>query len=135
MKSQQGSLTVFMAVLSMTLFVLVGLVLDGGRAIGARREAMDVAEQAARAGADQLSVDALRSGEFIVDPAAAVLAVASYLRASGEVGTAVVTGDTVMVHVEARAPTTILGMIGIDEISVSATASATNLHGVAQEDQ
>ncbi|HZU79435.1 MAG TPA: TadE family protein [Acidimicrobiales bacterium] len=133
-RNERGSLTAFVAVLGAALFVLVGLVVDGGRAIDAHRQAMDAAREAARVGADQLSVDGLRSGEVTVDPAAAVAAVTGYLTAAGEQGSVQVDGDTIVVHVDASVPTAILGMIGIDHLSVSASASATNLHGVTRQD-
>ena len=132
--SERGSLTAFLAVLALGLFVLVGLVVDGGRALVARRQAVDVAEQAARVGADQLSVDALRSGQFVVDPASAASAVTNYLEATGATGTVSVTGNSVTVHIVHNTPTTVLGMIGIGDIPVSATAAATNLHGVTRGD-
>lgn len=134
MSEEQGSLTAFLAVLAVGLFALVGLVVDGGRAVVAKREAIDVAEQAARVGADQLSVDALRGGNVVVDAAAASTAVARYLRAAGEQGTATVTGDGVTVQVSSSSSTVILGIVGISAIPVSASASATNVHGVTGAD-
>ncbi|HLX89307.1 MAG TPA: pilus assembly protein TadG-related protein [Acidimicrobiales bacterium] len=135
MTDQRGSLTAFLAVLATGLFVVVGLVVDGGRAIAAKREAADVAEQAARVGADQLSIDDLRAGRFVVDPQAASNAVAGYLSVARMTGHSSVSGDSVTVHVSDNSTTAVLGIIGIRVIPVSATASATNLHGVTKEDQ
>jgi|SRR5215469_6432113 len=135
MTEDQGSLTAFLAVLATGLFVLVGLVVDGDRALAAKREAIDVAEQAARVGADQLSVDGLRSGQFVIDPVKAESEVTSYLGAVGVQGSVTVSGNAVVVHVTGDAPTMVLGMIGIRDIQVTATASATNVHGVSREDQ
>lgn len=132
--SESGSLTAFLAVLGAALFVLVGLVVDGGRAIDARRQAMDVAQEAARLGADQLSVDALRCGNVLVDPGAATQAATVYLAAADEQGTVSVSGNTVTVRVDSSVPTAILGMIGIGHLDVSASASATDLHGVTRSD-
>jgi len=132
--SQHGSLSVFIAVLAVALFALVGLVVDAGRAISARRTAMDQAEQAARAGAAQLSIDALRSGQITLEPGAAIRAADSYLSSVGQSGSASVVGDTVTVSVEESEPTVILGIIGIHRITVSAVASATNVHGVTRQD-
>jgi len=134
MTDDRGSLTAFLAVLATGLFVLVGLVVDGDRALAAKREAIDVAEQAARAGADQLSVDDLRAGEFVIDPIRATSEVNSYLDAAGVQGSVSVSGNSVVVQVVGDSPTTVLGMIGIGDIHVSATASATNVHGVSRED-
>jgi len=127
-------LTAFVAVLSLSLFVLVGIVVDAGRAIAARSAAMTEAQQAARAGAGQISVDALRSGQIEIDPGAAVLAADEFLASVGQLGTASVVGQTVTVHIASTESTAILGIIGINAITVSVTASATYVHGVTQED-
>jgi Flp pilus assembly protein TadG len=125
---------VFVAVFALALLALTGLVVDGGRALAARAMAMDEATEAARAGAGQLSVAELRMGRISIDPAAATVAAERYLARIGQRGTATVAGQTVSVHVETQAPTVILGMFGIDQIGVSVTARATNVHGVARGD-
>lgn len=130
----KGSFTAFMAVFCVALFVLIGLVVDAGRAIAARSAAMAEAEQAARAGAGQLSVGALRSGQVEINPVAAVQAADAYLEATGQPGTASVVGQTVTVHISTDEPTVILGIVGVNRIVVSVTASAVNVHGVTQAD-
>ena len=62
-------LTAFVAVLAVALFAIVGMAVDSGRAIAAQRLVADEAGQAARAGAGQLSVDALRDGRLAIDDA------------------------------------------------------------------
>jgi Flp pilus assembly protein TadG len=133
-KEDRGSVSAFLACLGVGLFVVVGLVVDGGRALAARRSVIDVAEEAARTGADQLSVDALRRGVYVVDPVSAAQAVEDALLAAGVEGTASVSGDTVTVSVRTAVPTTILGIVGLKAISVSGAATATNLHGIATAD-
>ena len=130
-----GSLTAFVAVFCLTLFILVGLVVDAGRAVAARSAAMSEAEQAARAGAGQVSVDSLRSGEVAIDPASAIRVANDYLLSVGQLGgTTTVVGQMVTVHIATEDPTTILGIVGIDSIGISVTASAINVHGVTRED-
>ncbi|UBU14609.1 TadE/TadG family type IV pilus assembly protein [Nonomuraea gerenzanensis] len=58
---ERGSMSVFTVLFSVVVFLLAGLLVDGGSAINARLRAADVAEQAARAGADELDVDHLRA--------------------------------------------------------------------------
>ncbi|GIH74393.1 pilus assembly protein TadG-related protein [Planobispora longispora] len=53
-------MSVFTVLFSLVVFLLAGLLVDGGAAINARLRAADVAEQAARAGADQIDVEYLR---------------------------------------------------------------------------
>ncbi|MCK2221273.1 Tad domain-containing protein [Actinomadura sp. ATCC 31491] len=58
---ERGSMSVFTVLFSVVAFLLAGLLVDGGGAINARLRAADVAEQAARAGADQIDVDQLHA--------------------------------------------------------------------------
>ncbi|MBB5777322.1 TadE/TadG family type IV pilus assembly protein [Nonomuraea jabiensis] len=58
---ERGSMSVFTVLFSVVVFLLAGLLVDGGAAINARLRAADVAEQAARAGADEIDVDQLRT--------------------------------------------------------------------------
>ncbi|WP_245646844.1 pilus assembly protein TadG-related protein [Microtetraspora niveoalba] len=57
----RGSMSVFVVVFSVAVFLLAGLLVDGGAAMNARLRAADVAEQGARAAADQIDVEALRA--------------------------------------------------------------------------
>ncbi|MGI5269200.1 pilus assembly protein TadG-related protein [Nonomuraea sp. CA-218870] len=59
-RRDRGSMSVFTVLFSVVVFLLAGLLVDGGAAINARLRAADIAEQAARAGADQVDVDQLR---------------------------------------------------------------------------
>jgi Flp pilus assembly protein TadG len=58
-RRDKGSMSVFTVLFSVVVFLLAGLLIDGGSAINARLRAADVAEQAARAGADQIDLDHL----------------------------------------------------------------------------
>ena len=51
---ERGASTVFIVLFTVAMLAVAGLVIDGGYALGAKREAMNSAEQAARAGADAL---------------------------------------------------------------------------------
>ncbi|MFI6476811.1 flp pilus-assembly TadE/G-like family protein [Nonomuraea sp. NPDC050663] len=59
-RRDRGSMSVFTVLFSVVVFLLAGLLVDGGAAINARLRAADVAEQAARAGADRVDVEHLR---------------------------------------------------------------------------
>jgi hypothetical protein len=54
-------MSVFVVIFSAAVFLLAGLLVDGGAAINARLKAADIAEQAARAAADLIDVEALRA--------------------------------------------------------------------------
>jgi Flp pilus assembly protein TadG len=127
---ESGSLTVFVAVMSLALFVMIGLVVDGGSALAADRSAYSVAEQAARAGAGQISVSQLRSkGVVALNNSKAVSAAVSYAAAAGLPATAYVSGNTVVVDISYSRPTAIISLIGIDSLRITATASAQNVEG------
>ncbi|MFF5211442.1 pilus assembly protein TadG-related protein [Streptosporangium sp. NPDC000396] len=54
-------MSVFTVIFSVVVFLLAGLLVDGGAAINARLRAADIAEQAARSAADQIDVEHLRA--------------------------------------------------------------------------
>src|SRR4051812_35349771 len=58
---ERGSMSVFVVIFSVAVFLLAGLLVDGGAAINARLRAADIAEQGARAAADQIDVETLRA--------------------------------------------------------------------------
>ena len=51
---------------------------------------------------------------------------------SGHPGTAVVADGVVTVRITYQVPTDILGIIGVDQLYVSAAASAVDVNGVAR---
>jgi len=119
------------AVLAVALLVLGALVFDGGQILTARREANNLARQAARAGAQQLDVAQARVGDFTLDPVAAEQTARTFLADQGVTPTAVrVLGDRVEVTITLTQPTPLLSIVGIDERTVTATASARAVRGV-----
>jgi len=68
----RGTVAMFTAIFALFVIMLAGLLVDGGLAIHARERAADIAEQAARAGADDIDETALReTGEPTVNTATA----------------------------------------------------------------
>ena len=61
-RDERGASTMFVVLFAVALLAVAGLVIDGGYALGAKREAMNSAEQAARVGADALDQGSLRDG-------------------------------------------------------------------------
>jgi Flp pilus assembly protein TadG len=59
--SDQGSVAVFTVVFAVAVIFLLALIVDGGNAMNARERAADIAGQAARAAADDISPATLRS--------------------------------------------------------------------------
>jgi Flp pilus assembly protein TadG len=57
----RGTISIFTAIFTLSVILLAGLLVDGGLAIHARERAYDIAEQAARAGANDIDENSLRS--------------------------------------------------------------------------
>ncbi|HEX9343164.1 MAG TPA: TadE/TadG family type IV pilus assembly protein [Actinomycetota bacterium] len=131
-EGEAGAIAVMVAILGVSLMLVVGLVFEGGVAIAAKRRAMNVAEQAARAGAEQLDLNAVREGTgFRIDPGAAVAAADAYLAGAGFSGSVGVSGDTVTVSgVAWSSQDPMLGTLGVHFSGTVAAAHARNLHGV-----
>lgn len=133
----RGSASVFVIGMIVVLMVVAGLVVDGGRAINARARVLDDAEQAARAGANQLDVGTLRAtGEVRIDPGAADAAARDFLRVRGYgAGDVQVTADTaqVTVQVSDTVPTALLSLIFINEFDVTGGAGARAAVGIVDE--
>jgi Flp pilus assembly protein TadG len=132
----RGQVTILLLPLVIALLGMAGLVIDGGAALAARQQAANLAEQAARAGADQIDPDSLRGpGPSRVDPAAAQTAADRYLTAQQQAGHVDVDGSTVTVAVTIRRPTTLLGLFGVRSLTVTAHSSARSVSGIGHEEQ
>src|SRR3954451_15634808 len=103
-----GVVSVVLVLLAAAFLALAGLVWDGGRAITARQHAADLAEQAARAGADDLDLNAIRDGGVgTIDVPRATVDACHYVHvaAPGSGCTATATGQAVTVRGTTHTPT------------------------------
>jgi hypothetical protein len=134
---EQGAVVATVAVFMVALMGVTALVYDGGRAITAKRRAINQAEQAARAGARALDAGALRGegNRDRLDRGAAVAQARAYLAQVGSSGTVEVTDRGVTVSVTFRERTLLLGMLGIDSFTGTGTADAVSVRGVADEEE
>ncbi|MDX6310279.1 MAG: hypothetical protein QOI06_3325 [Nocardioidaceae bacterium] len=124
-RTERGSASIWaLLVIAGAFTVLLGLVVDGGRAIDARVAASRAAGQAARAGADALSSASVRDGRDDIDMETVKARAQSYLHDAGMTGTVTVSGQTVTVTVTGRSVNEVLGVIGIDSFPVDETESA-----------
>ena len=88
-RGDQGQVTAFVAVITLALMLVAGLVLDAGLALSAKVQALDLAHAAARAGAQELDLALYRTtGQASLDPARAVAAADGWLAAAGAQGEA-----------------------------------------------
>jgi hypothetical protein len=130
----RGSVTLFAVVFALALLTMAGLVIDGGAKLTGQRRANNVAEQAARAGAQAADEAALRSGRTTLDAALARRTALAYIDAAGYSGGAVtVSGNGVDVRVSLTTPTTILGILGVHSLTVMGTGHAELLRGALRE--
>lgn len=134
-RSERGAATAMLVLLSVALLAVAGLVIDGGYALAAKREAMNTAEQAARAGSDSLSQAALRSGQVAVDPGRATATAQDYLRRAGAHGTVEVHGGEVTVTVTRTYDTLLLSAVGVGSLPVEATATAVSIDGLNERER
>jgi len=133
-QAEAGFVSLYVVVITVGLLAMAGLVIDGGNALAAREQATDVAQQAARAGADALTPESLRGNPtgLTVSPAAAQAAANRVLDTAGVSGTVNVDGANVTVTVVVHKDTTILSAFGVGPIESMATAAATALHGTTR---
>ena len=126
-QTERGSITAFVAVLAITFIACAGLAVDGGRLVAARVQLADHAENAARAGVQE--VTSLRSGEPDIDVSEARSTAAAYLRSWGVSGEVSATTEEITVSVRRVVPMSILGLFGVGSRMVSAQRSAKAVTG------
>lgn len=133
----QGTASAFVVGMVVVLFALAGLVADGGRALNARVAIMDDAEQAARAGSNQVEKASLRgSGAARIDGPAARDAAVAFLTAQGYDAsrmTVTTSATTVEVTVSDVVPTSLLQLALIDSFEIEGSATARAALGITDE--
>ncbi len=121
--SERGAVSTFLAVIALALLMAAGLAIDGGRKVNALREASHLADNAARAGAQAVDLDTLRTtGTLQLLPEQATDRALRYLAAVGHSGDVAVTGATVTVTVRLTVDPVLLPT---GPITVTATETAT----------
>ena len=123
----EGTITAMVVILATTFVACAGLAVDGGRLVAAKIELGDHAENAARAGAQEIS--SFRGGTLKLDESRAVRAAEEFLSASGVDGTAQVEDNMVIVEVREVVPMTLMRLFGVTNKTLSASRSATPTDG------
>ena len=124
-RSEEGTISAFVAVLAVALVAVAGLAYDGGQIIRATADARDLASAAARAGTQQLAIDQVHAGRAWLDPTVAEEAATAHLAATGANGTVAVTDTDVAVTVTVTQPMRILPLPD-RQITVTAIASTSS---------
>lgn len=124
---ERGSVSLWAVLVAVTLIVMVGMAVDfGGQAVAEQR-ARAIAGEAARAGGQEVELDAAARGTDVrINADAAAAAARDYLTANSFSGSATTTGpNSVEVTVTDRYQTQFLSIIGIESLPVTGRASAT----------
>jgi Flp pilus assembly protein TadG len=128
-RDERGVITVFVVTMTTAMILVVGLVLDGGYTLAARREALDEADGASRAAVQAVSASA-RDGVVTIDTARAQSAVDTYLAPTGHTGIATVQGDEVTVSVSFPHRMVILGIGHLVSVRVTGRGTARAVRGI-----
>ncbi len=136
-RDDRGSVSVFYIVAITGITAIFGLVVDGGRELQAREQASSAAEQAARAGAQQIKVStSVRGDRAVANPAQAKNAAQLYLSAAGVTGTATLSnaGTVITVTTSVTYTPVFLGAFGVGPSTVTDSAQARLAVGVTGEE-
>ncbi|MFB7636950.1 TadE/TadG family type IV pilus assembly protein [Streptomyces sp. NPDC056149] len=121
----RGQATAFVVGIAAALWLFAGIVVDGGLALAGKAQALDVAQEAARTGAQQLDIDRLRDHQDVrLVRAEAAQAARGYVSSVGDTGSAAVKGNAVTVHVTHRYRTQILQLVGLRTLTLHASATS-----------
>ena len=121
---ERGALSTFVAVIALAMLMAGGWALDGGRKLAALQQASHLADGAARAGAQAVDLDTLRTtGEVRLLGDQATIRAADYLAGLGHTGQIIVSGDTVTVTVSLSFDPVLLP-IGMITVTATETAAA-----------
>lgn len=122
---EAGMISAFVLALLLALLAVVGLALDPGLALAAKLRALGQAEEAARAGAQQIDLRTYRiTGTLRLDPAQAAAAARRFLTQEHATGTVQVTDTDVTVTITAAYRTQLWELVGISTLTIHATGSA-----------
>jgi Flp pilus assembly protein TadG len=144
LRDDRGTLSLFVVMLVPAVVLMAGLLVDGGIAINAKERAADVAQQAARAGANDLDVADLRQGDVQLAPGACDVAMAFVpkYQGIGAVGNScnVMPGNlqvapVITVSAKVTVHSQILGLIGLGTFTETGTGSASPVCGITQGGQ
>lgn len=124
---ERGSALSTGAVLLVTVFTLIlGIAVDLSGQVQTKRQANDVAAQAARIAGQQLDADRFldSGGRIRLSSSAASKAAQNYIEHAGMTGTVTIDGTEITVTATAQYDPVILPIVGITTLPVTATADA-----------
>ncbi|MEV8320442.1 pilus assembly protein TadG-related protein [Streptomyces sp. NPDC059900] len=125
-----GQVTVVVVVSVAGLFLFAGLVIDGGLALAGKVRAADTAQEAARAACQEVDLDHLRATHRLrLDAPTARTAAHARVTADGDTARVRVQEDQTQVTVTHIQTTQVLSLVGLDQLTTTASATAHIEHG------
>ena len=124
-RRDKGSVTIWLALASFVMIVLVGVAVDLSGQVYAQQHARDIAAQAARTAGQQINASrGVRGIGAQTNTAQAIAAATSYIAAAGMEGDASITGGgtTITVSVVDMYDTKFLSIIGLTSLRVTGSA-------------
>ena len=136
-RDERGSITIWLAVSSFVMMILVGLAVDLSGQVHAKQRAHNIAAEAARTGGEQVQAAPAIQGQYVaIEAVAARNAAEDYLAAAGVTGTVtVIGGDTITVAVTDTYTPKFLSFIGIGDLTVTSQASARLVRSIGGSEQ
>lgn len=128
-ENEEGQVAPLALGLALVFFAVAGLAVDGTRAFLFRRTLQNAADAAALAGAgevDRSSYYNSGGSEVVLDPGRAAEVASGWLRARGIAAAARIASSSTRVSVTLKGTTStlFLRLVGLQEVSVGATAEA-----------
>ncbi|MEU4194065.1 TadE/TadG family type IV pilus assembly protein [Kribbella sp. NPDC026611] len=134
----RGALSPAVAILAVMIFMLAGLVIDGGRQLGARSRAVGYAQEAARVGAAAIQLNSSEAKIDTVKAATAITAFCGQVKANDPAVSActptTLTEKEVDIQVDIANKTTFLGLIGRNSLKAVGTGQAHPEQGINKAD-
>jgi hypothetical protein len=129
---QHGRVSAYVVITAVAALAFGGLVLDGGLALAAKVGAMGQAQEAARAGAQEIDLAAYRAdGTLRLEPNRAFAAAQNHLATARHVGSVSIVSNTVSVTVTVNHRTQLLGLVAVDTITVTGRGEAQPQRGIS----
>jgi Flp pilus assembly protein TadG len=122
---ERGSVLITGLLLSVALLMVIGFAVDVGHAFLVKRQLASIAGDAALQGSQAIDLPALHEGHLQLDPGQASAEALHTVYANPSVtGNASASTASVSVTVTRRVPTILLGIVGIENLTITAHASA-----------
>jgi Flp pilus assembly protein TadG len=122
---ERGSVLITGLLLSIAVAMVIGLAVDVGHAFIVKRDLSSIADDAALSGSQAINVQSLHEGRLELEPSQARAEAQRTIAANPQItGQVNATATGVSVTVTRRVPTILLGLVGLQNLAVSAHANA-----------